>query len=131
MSTAPVEPVTPPRPLGAYSSVRMVPLGAANLAFVSGLTAGGQAPDDAAAQAEVIFARMRDLLVEAGGNLGHVVKLTTYLTDMGDYDGYNAVRNRVFAGVSPPPASTTVGTSALPRAGCRVEIEAVAVIPAV
>jgi enamine deaminase RidA (YjgF/YER057c/UK114 family) len=109
----------------------MVPLGAANLAFVSGLTAGGQAPDDAAAQAEVIFARMRDLLVEAGGNLGHVVKLTTYLTDMGDYDGYNAVRNRVFAGVSPPPASTTVGTSALPRAGCRVEIEAVAVIPAV
>jgi 2-iminobutanoate/2-iminopropanoate deaminase len=131
MRTIPAEPVPTPRPLGSYSPVRVVPLGTASLAFVSGLTAGGQAPDDAAAQAEMIFARMRELLAEAGGNLGHVVKLTTYLTDMGDYERYNAVRNRIFADVSPPPASATVGTSALPRAGCRVEIEAVAVIPVV
>jgi hypothetical protein len=50
--------------------------------------------------------------------------------ETGDYEAYNAVRNRVFAVVSLPPASSTVGTSALPRVGCRVEIEAVAVIPA-
>ena len=118
------------RPLGTYSPVRLVPLGAVNLAFVSGLTSGGQAPDDASAQAEIIFARMLELLVEVGGDLRHVVKITTFLTDMSDYERFNAVRNRVFAGTVPPPASSTVGTTALPRAGCRVEVEAVAVIPA-
>lgn len=120
----------PARSLGTYSPVRIVPLGAVNLAFVSGLTSGGQAPDNVAAQAEIIFARMRELLVEVGGDLGHVVKITTFLTDMGDYERFNAVRNRVFADTVPPPASSTVGTTALPRAGCRLEVEAVAVIPA-
>lgn len=119
-----------PRPLGSYSPVRLVQLGTASLAFVSGLTAGGRAPDDAGEQSEVIFTRLGELLAEVGGDLGHVVKITTFLTDMDDYEAYNAVRNRVFAAVSLPPASSTVGTSALPRVGCRVEIEAVAVIPA-
>ncbi|MBL8346711.1 MAG: RidA family protein [Rubrivivax sp.] len=131
--TLPASPATsspPAKPLGNYSPVRVVPLGAVNLAFVSGLTASGHAPDDVAGQAEIIFARMRELLVEVGGDLGHVVKITTFLTDMGDYERFNAVRNRVFAGTVPPPASSTVGTTALPRAGCRVEVEAVAVIPA-
>ena len=103
-------------------------MGSATLAFVSGLTAGGQAPDDAAAQARLIFERMGELLAEAGGSLAQVVKITTFLTDMADYEGYNAVRNQVFASASPAPASSTVGTSALPRPGCRVEIEAIAVI---
>lgn len=130
MSTVPSTPAAAPRPLGSYSPVRIVPMGTISLAFVSGLTAGGQSPDDAGAQAQAIFTRMGELLAEAGASLEHVVKITTFLTDMGDYEAYNAVRNRVFARVSSPPASSTVGTSALPRAGCRVEIEAVAVIPA-
>jgi 2-iminobutanoate/2-iminopropanoate deaminase len=130
MSTPPATPASPPRPLGSYSPVRLVPMGPATLAFVSGLTAGGQAPDDAAAQARLVFARMGELLAEAGGSLAQVVKITTFLTDMADYEAYNAVRNQVFAGVWPPPASSTVGTSALPRPGCRVEIEAIAVIAA-
>jgi enamine deaminase RidA (YjgF/YER057c/UK114 family) len=129
MHTPPPTPASSPLPLGSYSPVRVVPAGAVNLVFVSGLTAGGQSPDDATSQAEIIFARMHDLLVEAGGHLGHVVKLTTYLTDMNDYERYNTVRNRIFGAISPPPASSTVGTSALPRAGCRIEIEAIAMIP--
>lgn len=129
MSPEPTPPSPAPRPLGSYSPVRVVPMGSASLAFVSGMTAGGQAPDDAAAQAQLIFARMDELLAEVGASLAQVVKITTFLTDMRDYEAYNAVRNRVFAAVSPPPASSTVGTSALPRPGCRVEIEAVAVIP--
>lgn len=128
-STSSLSPPSP-RPLGSYSPVRLVQLGASSLAFVSGLTAGGRAPDDASEQSEVIFTRLGELLAEVGGDLGHVVKITTFLTDMDDYEAYNAVRNRVFATVSLPPASSTVGTSALPRVGCRVEIEAVAVIPA-
>ncbi len=118
------------KPLGAYSPVRVVSLGVAKLVFVSGLTAGADAPDDAAAQAELIFERMKALLVEAGGDLRHVVKITTFLTDMDDYANYNAVRNRVFAGLNQAPASATVGTTRLVRPGCRIEIEAVAVIAA-
>jgi 2-iminobutanoate/2-iminopropanoate deaminase len=118
------------KPLGAYSPIRIIPLAGVKLVFVSGLTAGADAPEDTAAQAEVIFERMRELLGEAGGDLQHVVKITTFLTDMRDYDRYNGVRNRVFAHVQSAPASATVGTSGLVRDACRIEIEAVAIVPA-
>lgn len=117
------------KPIGTYSPTRIIPLGKMNLVFVSGLTSGGQAPYDIACQAEIVFAQMKDLLAEAGGKLEHLVKITTYLVDMRDYDVYNKVRNGVFAQMSKPPASATVGTTQLVRPELRIEIEAVAIIP--
>lgn len=119
----------PNKPLGAYSPIRVVDLGVARMAFVSGLTAGPDAAPDTGLQARAIFATMRDLLAGVGGGLRHVVKIGTFLTDMDDYRAYNAVRNEVFGEFTEPPASATVGTSRLVRPGCRIEIEAVAVIP--
>lgn len=122
-------PPNPVKPLGAYSPLRIIPIGTTKLVFVSGLTSSGQAPYDMAAQAEIIFARMNGLLAEAGGNLTHLVKITTFLTDMRQYAAYNAVRNRVFDGVANPPASATVGTTQLVSPEAMIEIEGVAVIP--
>lgn len=122
-------PPNPVRPIGAYSPLRIIPIGPAKLVFISGLTSSGQAPYDMAAQAEIIFARMNVLLAEAGGNLAHLVKITTFLTDMRQYAAYNAVRNRIFDGVANPPASATVGTPQLVSPEAMIEIEGVALIP--
>ena len=117
------------KPIGAYSPIRIIPIGTTKLMFISGLTSGGEAPYDMAGQAEIIFARMNALLGEAGGNLGHLVKITTFLTDMRQYAAYNAVRNRIFGAVATPPTSATVGTTQLVSPDAMIEIEGVAVIP--
>jgi len=119
----------PVKPIGAYSPLRVIPIGTTKLVFISGLTSSGEAPYDMAGQAEVIFARMNALLAEAGGDLSHLVKITTFLTDMRQYAAYNAVRNRVFGAVGAPPTSATVGTTQLVSPDAMIEIEGVAVIP--
>jgi enamine deaminase RidA (YjgF/YER057c/UK114 family) len=57
-----------------------------------------------------------------------VVKITAFLTDLRDYDGYNEVRNQVFGDFAKPPASATVGTTHLVKPEWRIEIETVAVV---
>jgi len=120
---------TQPPVRGHFSPVRVVPLGEARMLFISGITAGGEAPADTAAQARIVFRRMQELIAQHGGGLQHLTKITTFLTDMNDYAAYNAVRNELFAQFAYPPASATVGTTALVRPECRIEIEAIAVIP--
>ena len=117
--------------LGAYSPCRTVDLGVAKMVFVSGLTSGGEAPFDTKAQAEIVFAKIAELLAGEGGGLEHLVKITTFLVDIREYNLYNEVRNRLFADASQPPASATIGGAELVRPEARIEIEAVAIIPAV
>ncbi len=126
--TTPVPP-KPVKPIGAYSPIRIIPIGTTKLVFISGLTSGGEAPYDMAGQAEIIFERMNALLAEAGGGLGHLVKITTFLTDMRQYAAYIDVRNRIFGTVGTPPSSATVGTTQLVGPDAMIEIEGVAVIP--
>lgn len=115
--------------LGAYSPCRSVDLGSVKLVFISGLTSAGEAPHDTRAQAQIIFGKMAELLGAEGGRLEHVVKITTFLVDIRDYDLYNQVRNKTFEGLSNPPASATVGGAELVRPEARIEIEGMAVIP--
>ena len=117
-----------PAPLGRYSPVRVIPIDTTKLLFISGLTSGGEAPLDIRKQSEIIFGRMSELLAAEGGNLGHLVKITAFLTDIRDYDGYNDVRNRIFGEFPAPPASASVGIAHLVRPEARIEIEGVAVI---
>lgn len=112
-----------------YASMRVVPLGNVRLAITSGITAGNEAPQDTAAQARIIFDRIGDLLAKEGGGLEHVIKITTFLTDVRDYDQYNSVRGQVFAGMLTPPASATVGVAQLVNPRYRIEVEATAIIP--
>lgn len=81
------------------------------------LVAGGVAE-----QTRQALENVRACLEAAGSGLAHVVKVTAFLADLGDFEGYNAVYREYFD--EPFPARTSVGVS-LP-AGILVEIEAVA-----
>lgn len=80
-------------------------------------------------QTIVALRHLATILAAAGARMEHVVKTTVYLTDLaGDFVAMNQVYAVAFA--SHAPARATVGVAALPL-GARVEIEAVAIIPAV
>ena len=78
--------------------------------------------DDVAAQTHQVFKNLIAVAEAAGGGLANTVKLTIYLTDLGDF----AVVNEIMAGYfnEPYPARATIQVSALPK-GSAVEIDAV------
>jgi reactive intermediate/imine deaminase len=106
---------------------------AGELLFVSGVVPvdenrdliGG---DDVVAQARAVFANMREILAAAGCSFADVVKVTVVLTDIGDRPLVNPVRQEAFGDAR--PASTLVEVSALVIPGARIEVEAVALLPA-
>ena len=58
----------------------------------------------------------------AGASLGDAVRMTIYLTDMGQFSSVNEVYGSFFE--ASPPARVAIGVSALPR-GAQVEMDAV------
>jgi reactive intermediate/imine deaminase len=105
---------------------------AGNLLFVSGIVpvdeerrlVGG---DDVVAQARCVFDNMRDVLAAAGCTFADIVKVTVFLTDVGDRAAINPVRQEVFGNAR--PASTLVEISALVIPGAKIEVEAIAMVP--
>ena len=81
---------------------------------------------DVGAQTQKVLENVGIVLQEAGGTFDDVVKVTVFITDMGDYDRVHEVRRRFFA--EPYPASSMVEVSALIDPDLLVEVEAVAVI---
>jgi 2-iminobutanoate/2-iminopropanoate deaminase len=75
-------------------------------------------------QTRQVFRNLAAILEEAGSNLDKVVKMTVFMTDLGEFAAMNAVYAEHFEG--DPPARSTVEVSALPL-GVRVEIEAIAI----
>lgn len=84
------------------------------------LVAGGVAE-----QAERAFANLAAVAEAAGGSLADCVKLTLFLTDLGQFATVNEIMARHFA--EPYPARATVEVSALPK-GAVFEVEAVMVL---
>jgi 2-iminobutanoate/2-iminopropanoate deaminase len=104
-----------------------------DLLFVSGLVAVDHegrlvGSDDVVAQARQVFENMRMVLAAAGCGFEDVVKVTIFLTDVEDRPRINPVRQEVFGEAR--PASTLVEVSQLAVPGARIEVEAVAVVPA-
>ena len=105
---------------------------AGDMLFVSGVVpvdeegevVGG---DDVAAQARQVFANMARVLEAAGAAFADVVKVTVFLTDVGDRPLINPVRQEVFGETR--PASTLVEVAGLAIPGAKIEVEAVAVVP--
>lgn len=114
---------TAPQAIGPYSQA----IKAGSMVFLS-----GQIPlnpetmelvsDDVAAQTHQVFKNLIAVAEAAGGGLANTVKLTIYLTDLGDF----AVVNEIMAGYFNElyPARATIQVSALPK-GSAVEIDAV------
>lgn len=118
-----------PGPIGKYSPVRVVSIGNARMLFISGMAALGEAPFDVGKQSEIVFRHMGQLLEGHGASLRDLVKITAFLADIrGEYQKYNAVRNRVFADMENPPASSSVGITMNLNAELRIEIEGIAVV---
>lgn len=88
---------------------------------------GALASEEAGEQAALALRHVAAVLAAAGAGLADVAKTTVYLADMADFPAVNEVYARAFSGHA--PARATVGVAALPL-GARVEIEAVAVVPA-
>jgi reactive intermediate/imine deaminase len=77
------------------------------------------------AQAEQVFRNLTRVLAAAGSGLDRVVKVTIYLTDMGNFPKIVDLRGTWFT--PPYPADTIVEVSALALPGLEIEIEAIAV----
>ena len=125
------------RPRGRFPHFRR----AGDFIFVSGTSArraddsiagadgaAGTAAPDIRAQTRAVLENIRDILAAAGAALGDVVEVSTFLVDMADFDGYNAVYGEFFG--YDGPARTTVAVAALPHPQLLIEIKAVAWRPA-
>lgn len=121
-------------PRGRFPHARI----AGDLVFVSGTSsrrpdntiAGAEADEfgttrlDIAMQTRAVIENLREILAEAGCRLEDLVQATSYLVDMNDFAGYNAVWAEYFDETG--PARTTVAVHALPHPHLRIEIQAIA-----
>jgi len=83
-------------------------------------------PSDLEAQIRRVFANLLGVLKAAGGNASSLVKVTTFLTDQGQFDTWRRVRSEVF--LEPYPASTLVVVDSLSYPEYLIEMEAIAVL---
>ncbi|HKS18929.1 MAG TPA: RidA family protein [Bradyrhizobium sp.] len=129
----PINRINPPelgKPPG-YSQI--VEVAASRLIFIAGQTAIDEDGNlvgkyDFAAQADQVFHNLALALKATGCTAANLVKLTVFLTDMGNLARYREARNRFFASVTPPaePASTLVEVAKLYGPDFKIEIEAIA-----
>ena len=113
-----------PAAIGTYSQAISVD----RLVFLS-----GQIPLDPAtmevvegdfeARARRVFDNLAAVAQAAGGSLNDVVKLTVFLTDLGNFATVNAVMEDYFK--KPFPARAAVGVASLPK---DVDVEADAIL---
>jgi 2-iminobutanoate/2-iminopropanoate deaminase len=90
-----------------------------------GTDAAGVLAEGIEAQTRRTLENVTTCLAAAGCRLGDVVKINAYLTDMANFETYNAVYREFFT--QPYPPRTTVGAALAP--GLLVEIEAIAKRP--
>ncbi|GIM97070.1 RidA family protein [Paractinoplanes toevensis] len=124
-------------PRGRFPHVKV----AGGFAFVSGTssrrpdnTIAGAAVDDMgtttldiAEQTRAVIANIADILASVGAGLSDLVQITTYLVNMNDFGGYNAVYGEFFDETG--PSRTTVAVHQLPHPHLLIEIQAVAALP--
>jgi 2-iminobutanoate/2-iminopropanoate deaminase len=76
----------------------------------------------AAEQAQRCMENLQAVCAAAGTSLDRALRLTIYMTDLGDFASVNEVYGTFFS--ERPPARVTVGVAQLPR-GAYVEIDAI------
>jgi len=84
---------------------------------------------DAEAQAEQVFRNIQTALESVGSDMGHILKMTTFMTRREDFPAYRAARSKFLTDDAALPASTLILCSGLADPDFLIEIEAVAAIP--
>jgi reactive intermediate/imine deaminase len=77
---------------------------------------------DIETQIRRVLENLSAICTAAGGSLDDIVKLTVFLTDMGNFPQVNAMMEEYFT--APFPARAAVGVSELPK-GAEVEMDAI------
>jgi reactive intermediate/imine deaminase len=77
---------------------------------------------DFPSRARRVFANLEAVATAAGGSLGDLVKLTVYLTDLGQFAAVNEVMTEIFE--EPFPSRAALGVASLPK-GVDIEVEGV------
>jgi reactive intermediate/imine deaminase len=123
MNKKPIHSDNAPAAIGTYSQA----IQAGNLVFLSGqiplvpatmeVVAG-----DFEARTRQVFENLQAVAGAAGGSLNDIVKLTIFLTDLGNFATVNTVMESFFE--QPFPARAAVEVSALPK-GVDVEADAI------
>ena len=119
-----------PAAIGPYSQAVSVRMDTAEkLVFCSGQIgldpATGNLRDGFDAQVDQALANLQAVIAAAHGRLGGIVKLTLFLTDLGNFAAVNAKMEALLS--KPYPARSTVGVASLPK-GALFEIEAIVAI---
>ncbi len=112
-----------PAAIGPYSQAVLID----NLVFLSGqipLNKKGKMVKGTVEQkTQQIFTNIEAILMEGGGTLNDLVKLTVFLTSLDDFEAINkTMMSRL---TRPYPARSCVEVSALPK-GSTIEVEAIA-----
>jgi 2-iminobutanoate/2-iminopropanoate deaminase len=118
-----------PAALGPYSQAVAVPAGG-KVVYLSGQiglepASGELVSESFEAQVRQAFSNMTAIAQASGGNLGQIVKLTLFLTDLAKFGVVNQIMSEVIP--QPFPARSTVEVSGLPK-GAQFEVEAILVI---
>ncbi|TDJ27863.1 MAG: RidA family protein [Gammaproteobacteria bacterium] len=125
MKQQPIQTDSAPAAIGTYSQA----IRAGDTVYLSGqiplvpetmeLVSGG-----AERQIRQVFDNLTAVAEAAGGTLADVVKLTVYLTDLGDFPTVNEIMAEYFT--EPYPARVAIGVAQLPK-GASVEMDAIVV----
>ncbi|MCK5860097.1 RidA family protein [Abyssibacter sp.] len=115
-----------PAAIGTYSQA----VQAGNTVYISGQipldpVTGAMVEGDFEAQARQVFSNLSAVAEAAGATLQAAVKLTIFLTDLGEFAAVNRVMSEFFS--EPYPARAAVEVSALPK-GAQVEADAILVL---
>lgn len=113
-----------PAAVGAYSQA----IESEGLLFCSGQVpldpaSGELLQGSIAEQTERCMENLTAVLQAAGASWDNVVKVTAFLTDMGDFPEFNETYSRYVG--DKPPARATVAVAGLPK-GAQVEVECIA-----
>ena len=115
---------------GGYTHVVEI-TGPGRIVYIAGqlgVKPDGKIAGDFRAQALQAFENLKNALAAVGASFDDVVKLNNYLVDIQtNLPIYREVRDK-FANMAKPPASTTIGITALARNDALFEVEAVVML---
>ena len=112
-----------PAAVGAYSQA----VKKDGLIYVSGqlpinAETGEMSTGSMAEQTTIVMNNIREVALAGGSDLSRALKITIFLTDLGDFDEVNQAYAKFFE--KDPPARCCFEVSALPK-GSRIEIDAI------